>query len=87
MTNFWPIGAGSLKLGRLAGFLRGFHNFLPYKNGSKLFYDPLRSIPTHTQVPQIFEKNVIALTYIENHLSNTSSGRKTPPTVSVVSVP
>ena len=24
MTNFWPIGAGSLKLGRLAGFLQGF---------------------------------------------------------------
>ena len=24
MSNFWPIGAGSLKLGRLAGFLQGF---------------------------------------------------------------
>ena len=24
MSNVWPIGAGSLKLGRLAGFLQGF---------------------------------------------------------------
>ena len=27
MSNFWPIGSGRLKLGRLAGLLQGFMNF------------------------------------------------------------
>ena len=58
LLNFLPIGAGSLKWGRLAGFLRRFHR---YKSGSKKFYDPLRPIPTYTEGPQIFKKIVITL--------------------------
>ena len=27
LLNVWPIGAGSVKWGRLAGFLRGLHRF------------------------------------------------------------
>ena len=53
MLNFWPIGAGS--------FLQGFHRFFTFKNDSKLFYELLRPIPSHTEVPHIFEKIVIAL--------------------------
>ena len=59
--KFWLIGAGSLKFGRLAGFLRGFHNFLYIKNGSKNFYDLLGPIPTYTEGPLDFKKIVIAL--------------------------
>ena len=33
----------------------------PNKYGSKIFYDLLRAIPTYTEGPQIFKKNVIAL--------------------------
>ena len=57
---FWPIGAGSLKLGRLAGLLYEVSiTFLPYKNGSKLLYhDLLRPIPTHTEGPSDFKKFV-----------------------------
>ena len=35
--------------------------FLHIKNGSKNFYDFFRPIPTHTEGPRIFKKNVIAL--------------------------
>ena len=62
--NFWPIGADSLKWGRLAGFLPGFHNFFTLKNDSKILYDPLRPIPTHTEGPNNFKKNVITLVYM-----------------------
>ena len=53
LLNFWPIGAGSLKWGRLAGFYEVSIDFLQYKNGSNFFYDFLRPIPTYTEGPQI----------------------------------
>ena len=64
MSNFWPIGAGSLKKCRLAGFLQGFQNFFEIKNDSNFFYELLRSILTYTELPHIFEKKVIKLVSI-----------------------
>ena len=49
-------------------FLFDFQNFnelvppfLPYRNVPKKFYELLRPIPTHTERPHIFKKNVIGL--------------------------
>ena len=59
-------------------------DFLQYKNGSKIFYDLLRPIPTYTEGPQIFKKIVIALLWGVRQGEDGSSwgwwpgGRKPP---------
>ena len=57
LLNFWPIGAGSLKWGRLAGFYEVSIDFYNTKMAQKIFYDLLRPIPTYTEGPQILKKN------------------------------
>ena len=45
-------------------------DLLHYKNGSDFFYDLLKPIPTYTEGPHIFEKNVIALINTNQHFQN-----------------
>ena len=42
-------------------FFKVSRTFLKYENGSKNFYELLRSILTYTELPHIFEKKVIML--------------------------
>ena len=42
-------------------FFKVSRTFLKYENGSKNFYELLRSILTYTELPYIFEKKVITL--------------------------
>ena len=44
-------------------FFKVSRTFLKYENGSKIFYELLRSILTYTELPHIFEKKVITLMY------------------------
>ena len=42
-------------------FSKVSRTFLKYKNGSKIFYELLRSLPTYTELPHIFQKKLITL--------------------------
>ena len=61
MSNFWPIGAGSLNRADWLVFFKVSRTFLKYENGSNFFYDLLRPFPIHTILPNVFKKNVITL--------------------------
>ena len=60
MSNFWLIGTGSLKCGRLASFFQGFQNFFTFYNikisNIKIAEVLMRSILAFTELPTYSKK-------------------------------